>query len=154
MKEDNDNAEPAPSSIAALNLLRLAQIRDSKVWRERAEQTIAAFASGLNHYPSAMPQMLVALDFSLTRPKQIVIAGARDGMDTRDLLDEVHRHYLPQTVVLLADGAEGQKYLGEKLAELKSMRPIDGKAAAYVCENFTCKAPVTSVEELRKLLTR
>jgi uncharacterized protein YyaL (SSP411 family) len=154
MKEDNDNAEPAPSSIAALNLLRLAQIRDSKVWRERAEQTIAAFASGLNHYPSAMPQMLVALDFSLTRPKQIVIAGARDGMDTRDLLDEVHRHYLPQTVVLLADGAEGQKYLGEKLAELKSMRPIDGKAAAYVCENFTCKAPITRLEELRKLLTR
>ena len=154
MKEDNDNAEPAPSSIAALNLLRLAQIRDSKSWRERAEQTIAAFASGLNHYPSAMPQMLVALDFSLTKPKQIVIAGTKDGMDTRDLLDEVHRHYLPQTVVLLADGGEGQKYLGEKLEELKSMRPIDGKAAAYVCENFTCKAPVTRVEELRKLLTR
>jgi uncharacterized protein YyaL (SSP411 family) len=152
MKEDNDNAEPAPSSIAALNLLRLAQIRDSKSWRERAEKTTAAFAGSLEHFPSAMPQMLVAFDFSLTKPKQIVIAGPREGLDTRDLLDEVHRHYLPQTVVLLADGGEGQKYLGEKLEELKSMRPIDGKAAAYVCENFTCKTPVTTVEELRKLL--
>ena len=46
--------------------------------------------------------------------------------------------------MLLADGGEGQKYLAEKLEELKEMKPI-GKATAYVCENFTCKAPVTSV---------
>ena len=39
---------------------------------------------------------------------------------------------------------EGQKFLGEKLAELKEMQPVAGQAAAYVCENFTCKAPVTS----------
>ena len=56
--------------------------------------------------------------------------------------------------MLLADGGEGQKFLAGKLEEMKEMRPIDGKAAAYVCENFTCKAPVTSTEELRKLLTR
>ena len=42
MKEDNDNAEPSPSSIAALNLLRLAQMRGMKSYRERAEKTIAA----------------------------------------------------------------------------------------------------------------
>ncbi|MEO5754345.1 MAG: thioredoxin domain-containing protein [Chthoniobacterales bacterium] len=154
LKEDNDNAEPAPSSIAASNLLRLGQIRDSKELRTRAQKTIAAFTGSLNHYASAMPQMLVALDFSLTKPKQIVIAGAPGANDTRELLEEVRRHYLPNTVVLLADGGEGQKYLAGKLEEMKTMQPIDGKAAAYVCENFVCKAPVTSVEELRKLLGR
>ncbi len=154
LKEDNDNAEPAPSSIAARNLLRLSQIRDSKPLRERAEKTIAAFAASLNHYPSAMPQMLVALNYTLSKPKQIIIAGQPGAADTRELLDEVHRHYLPRTVVLLADGGAGQKYLAGKLEEMKEMKPIGGKAAAYVCENFTCKAPVTSVEELRKLLAR
>ncbi len=154
MKEDNDNAEPAPSSIAARNLLRLGQIRDSKEWREKAKKTIAAFAGALNHYPSAMPQMLVALDFSLTKAKQIVIAGNPDAPETRDLLAETRRHYLPNTIVLLADGGEGQKYLAGKLEEMKAMGPIDGKPAAYVCENFMCKAPVTSVEDLRKLLSR
>jgi uncharacterized protein YyaL (SSP411 family) len=152
MKEDNDGAEPAPSSIAAGNLLRLAQIRGSRAFRERAEKTIAAFAGVLNHYPSAMPQMLVALDLSLAKPRQIVIAGKPGATDTRDLLEEVRKHYLPQTIVLLADAGPGQKYLAEKLPELETMRPIGGKTAAYVCENFTCKAPVTSVEELRKLL--
>jgi len=154
LKEDSDNAEPSPSSIAALNLLRLGQIRDAKELRGRAGKTIAAFAGSLNHYPSALPQMLVALDFSLTKPKQIIIAGKLDATDTRELLQETRRHYLPNTVVLLADSGEGQKFLAAKLEEMTEMRPIDGKAAAYVCENFTCKAPVTSTEELRKLLTR
>ena len=152
LKEDNDNAEPAPSSVAALNLLRLGQIRDAKELRGRAGKTIAAFAGSLHHYPSALPQMLVALDFSLTNPKQVIIAGKADATDTRELLEETRRHYLPNTVVLLADGGEGQKFLAGKLEEMKEMKPIDGKAAAYVCENFTCKAPVTSAEELRKLL--
>jgi hypothetical protein len=152
MKEDNDGAEPAPSSVAARNLLRLAQIRDSKVFRERAEKTIAAFGGPLNHFPSAMPQMLVALNFSLTKPKQIVIAGKPGSIETRDLFEEVGKHYLPQTIVLFADGGDGQKYLSEKLPELKTMKPVEGKAAAYVCENFTCKTPATTVEQLRTLL--
>jgi len=154
MKDDNDNAEPAASSIAARNLLRLAQMRDTKELRVRGQKTIAAFATALNRFPSAMPQMLVALDFSLTKPKQVIIAGKRGAGDTRDLLDEVHRHYLPNTIVLLADGGAGQKFLAERLEEVKEMKPIGGKATAYVCENFACQAPVTSVEELRKLLSR
>jgi uncharacterized protein YyaL (SSP411 family) len=154
LKEDNDNAEPAPSSIAALNLLRLAQIRDSNELRARGEKTIAAFGASLDHFPSAMPQLLVALDFSLTKPKQIIIAGQAGAPETRELIEEVHRHYLPDTIVLLADGGEGQKFLAGKLEEMKEMKPVDDKAAAYVCENFTCKAPVTTREELRKLLSR
>ena len=83
-----------------------------------------------------------------------MIAGNPDAPETRDLLEETRRHYLPNTIVLLADGGEGQKYLAGKLEEMKAMGPIYGKPAAYVCENFACKAPVTSVEELRKLLSR
>ena len=154
MKEDNDNAEPAPSSIAALNLLRLAQLRDAPKLQARGEKTIAAFTAPLNHFPSALPQMLVALDFSLAKPKQIVLAGKRDAAGTKALLAEVHRHFLPNTIILLADGGEGQQYLGQKLEELRAMRTVNGKAASYVCENFTCQAPVTSPEELRKLLSR
>ena len=120
--------------------------------RERGEKTITAFGAALQHFPTALPQLLVALEFSLTKPRQIIIAGKSDGADTRALLAEVHRHFLPDTIVLLADGAEGQKYLGAKLEEVREMKPVEGKTAAYVCENFICRAPVTSPEELKKLL--
>ena len=154
MKEDNDSAEPAASSVAALNLLRLAQIREEKHWRERAEKTIRAFSPQLNHFPSAMPQLLVALDFNLSKPRQIVVAGERDQAETRTLLSEVHRHFLPNKILLLAHGGEGQKFLEGKLEALQAMKPVEGKPAAYVCENFACQAPVTEPDSLRKLLDR
>ena len=153
LKEDNDSAEPAASSVAALNLFRLAQIRNEARWFEQAEKTIDAFAPQIGHFASAMPQMLVALDLALSKPRQIVIAGNRDAAETRALVAEVHRHFVPNKVLLLADGGDGQRYLEEKLEALRAMKPIDGKSAAYVCENFTCKAPVTDPEKLGELLS-
>ena len=152
MKEDNDSAEPAASSVAALNLLRLAQFRDETRWRERAEKTINAFSPQISHFPSAMPQMLVALDFSLGQPRQIVVSGMRDSKEAAALIEEVHRHFLPNKILLRADGGDGQKYLEERLEALRGMKPVEGKPAAYVCENFTCKTPVNNPEALRNLL--
>jgi len=152
MKDDNDSAEPAATSIAALNLSRLTQLRNDKQLAERARKTIDAFAPTVNHFASAMPQLLVALDFSLAKPKQIVIAGKIGDDGTKALLQEVHRHFLPNKILMLADGADGQEFLGENNEALRAMSPIDGKPAAYVCENFTCKAPVTDPKALRDLL--
>jgi uncharacterized protein YyaL (SSP411 family) len=152
MKEDNDSAEPAASSVAALNLLRLAQIRNDEHFFERAQKTIESFAPQISHFASAMPQMLVALDLTLSNPRQIVIAGDPRGVEGRALVEEVHRHFVPNKVLLLADGGEGQKYLEEKLEALRGMKPVKGKPAAYVCENFTCKTPVTDPQALAKLL--
>jgi uncharacterized protein len=154
MKDDNDGAEPAASSIAALNLFRLSQFRDDKQMAERARKTIDAFAAILSHFPSAMPQMLVALDYSLSKPRQIVIAGKKDTLETKALVKEAHRHFLPKTILLLADGAEGQKYLGERNEAIRAMSTVDGKPAAYICENFTCKAPVTDPKQLAELLDK
>ena len=152
MKDDNDGAEPAASSVAALNLLRLSQIHDNPKMAERAKKTIDAFATTLLQFPSTMPQMLVALDYSLGKPRQIVVAGKEEAQETKALIKEVHRHFLPNTILLLVDGGEHQKYLGEKNEAIRAMSVVDGKPAAYVCENFTCKAPVTDSKRLAELL--
>jgi uncharacterized protein YyaL (SSP411 family) len=153
LKEDNDSAEPAASSVTALNLARLAAIRNDGELLARAKKTVNAFARQLAHFPSALPQMLVAFDFLEASPRQIVIAGDSDSPETKALLVEVHRHFLPRAIVLLADGGNGQDFLAEKNEAIRAMRPIDGKPSIYVCENFACKAPVTDVEELQDLLT-
>ncbi len=154
MKDDNDSAEPAASSVAALNLLRLAQLRSDKQFEERGRKTIDGFAATVNHFASAMPQLLVALDFSLSKPRQIVIAGQAGNEQTKALLKEVNRHFLSNKVLILADGGEGQEFFGEKNEAIRAMSPVDGKPAAYVCENFTCKAPVTEIKALNALLSR
>jgi hypothetical protein len=154
MKDDNDSAEPAASSVAALNLLRLAQFRGDKQFEDRARKTLEAFAPTISHFASAMPQLLVAFDFSSSKPRQVVIAGKIDSEGTKALLAEVHRHFLPNKVLILADGSEGQMFLGEKDEAIRAMSPVDGKPAAYVCENFTCKTPVTDIKTLNALLSR
>jgi uncharacterized protein YyaL (SSP411 family) len=81
-----------------------------------------------------------------------VIAGKQDAPETKALLKEVRRHFLPKTILLLADAAEGQKFLGEENEAIRAMSLVEGKPAAYVCENFTCKAPVTDPKQLGDLL--
>jgi uncharacterized protein len=152
MKEENDSAEPAASSVAALNLARLAAIRNDRELLARAKKTVNAFGRQLMHFPSALPQMLVALDFLKTAPRQIVVAGDRGEEHVQELLGEVQKHFLPHAIVLLADGGEGQEFLSEKNEAIRAMGPVNAKPAVYICEDFTCKAPVTNVQQLRALL--
>ena len=151
-REDYDGAEPSPSSVAALNLLRLAQITDRDDWKKKAEKTLAAFGHRLETTPEAMPQMAAALDFSLSKPRQIIIAGARDAPDTRALLDLVHQRFIPDKILLLADGADGQKKLAKWLPFLEGVTRKDGKATAYICEDYVCKLPTADPQTVKRLL--
>jgi uncharacterized protein YyaL (SSP411 family) len=153
MKEDYDGAEPSANSVTVLNLLRLAQMTDNKTWQRSAEAALKAFTDRLHKEPGAMPQMLVALDFSLGKPKQIVIAGNRETEDTKAMLKAAHEGYHPNQILLLADGAEGQRALGGYLEFLHDLQPIDGKATGFVCENYTCHLPTTNLNEFRKQLS-
>ncbi len=152
MREDYDGAEPAGNSVAAMNLLRLAQITDNKEWQQRAEGILTFFAAGLMSHPFGRPAMAAAYDLYRQKPRQIIIAGRYGAPDTQALLKLINASYLPNTLVLLADQGPGQRFLSKKLAFIEYMTTIDGKATAYVCENFTCKEPVTSAAQLAALL--
>ena len=101
-----------------------------------------------------MPHMLSAMGFYLDTPKQIILSGDRFAPTTKAMLKEIYRHYLPNKVILLADGAEGQEFLNQKLAILKTINPVDGETKAFVCENYTCDMPTTQVATLTRLLKR
>jgi uncharacterized protein len=152
MKEDYDGAEPAANSVAALNLLRLAHLLNAKDWQAKAEQTLRAFAGQLKSAPSALPNMLVALDFHLDQPKQIVVAGIRDSEDTRQMLREVHQQYVPNKVLMLADGGESQRFLAQRVEFIRSVTMLGGKATAYVCANYVCQLPTSDLKIMARLL--
>jgi hypothetical protein len=151
-KEDYDAAEPAGNSIAVLNLLRLAQMTDNRKWREMADRTLALFSGRLNEFPQAMPQMLAALDYHLDKPKQIIIAGQRGKEDTEKMLREAHARYIPNKIILLADGGEGQQFLIRRLPFIETVKMRGGKATAYICENYACKLPTSDLSVMAKLL--
>jgi uncharacterized protein len=152
MKEDHDGAEPSANSVSAMNLARLARIFDRKEFQHAAARILGAFHAPLERMPAALPQMLGALDATVTEPVQIVLAGQRDRQETSELLRVIRKRYLPNKIVLLADGGEGQNWLAKHIEALRLMTPVEGRTAAYVCRNFACELPVTEPEELERVL--
>jgi len=153
-KEDSDGAEPAGNSIAALTLLRLAHLTDNKEWKVTAEKTIDALGLGIRQYPTAHAQMLAALDWRLSTPMEIIIAGKPDAEDTKLLLKEVHAHFVPNKILLLADGGKRQKKLAQYLPFIERMTTLRGKATAYVCENYSCQLPTSDPMVVGRLLSK
>jgi uncharacterized protein YyaL (SSP411 family) len=154
VKDDYDGAEPAPNSIAAMNLLRLWQITDLKQWRDQADAVFGALAVRLKRSGSALPQLASALDFGLSTPKQIVIAGDPDGPDTRALVDLVRDRFMPNKIVLLVDGGANQDALAKWLPFLGTMPRLNGRATIYVCQNYACRLPTSDPQTAAALLDR
>jgi uncharacterized protein YyaL (SSP411 family) len=153
MKERYDGAEPAGNSIAAMNLLRLAEFTGRSEWREKAEAAIAAAGAILRKHPSVMPRMVCALDRRMNGGMQIVVAGNDVDPLTQQLLKEVYARYLPDKILILADGSGGFARLSASNQSLKAFPTDAGRAAAYVCEAFVCRQPVSDPGELGRMLT-
>jgi uncharacterized protein YyaL (SSP411 family) len=151
MKEDYDGAEPSGNSIAILNLLRLAQITDRRDFRESAERALAAFGPRMVAAPVGLPQMLVAYEFAASKPKQIILVGEGNAEDMRHLLAALHSRFVPNRIVLLVN-AESRAALAGYLPVVADMSAVDGRATAYVCENYTCNLPTSEVESFVQLL--
>ncbi|HEX4086095.1 MAG TPA: thioredoxin domain-containing protein [Chthoniobacteraceae bacterium] len=143
MKEDHDGAEPAASSLAARNAFRLARMLDGD--DSEARRTVGAFAGQLSAAATSMPAMLTALLLSGAEPRQIVLAGE----PSSPLARVARAMATPETVLLYA---EPGSWLAERLPFIRTALKVDGKPAAYICENFTCQLPVTDPEALRKAL--
>jgi uncharacterized protein YyaL (SSP411 family) len=151
-REAYDGAEPAPNSTAAMNLLRLAQFTDRADWRGRAQKTISAFAGQLQANPEAVPALASAFDFQMAQTQQILIAGDPTSRDTRDLLAQVNARFLPNKILLLADGAAGQKQLARWLPFVAGAHRMKDQATAYICENYVCKLPTSDPRVVAQLL--
>jgi uncharacterized protein len=151
LRDDHDGAEPAANSVAALNLLRLGWIFDRTEFREAATRIIASCGALMEKSPVAAPQLLSGLSALLAEPLQIVIA-TQDKIG-EPLIKTVREFYLPDKIVLCADGSSHQDWLTQHIAGLKGMGLVEGKSAAYVCRHFTCELPVTNPADLRTKLS-
>ncbi len=150
VKDYYDNATPSGNSVAVEVLLRLAVLTGEDRYRKIAGEVLTSLADAMSKVPSGFGQLLCALDFYLATPREVAIVGDFAAADTRDLLAVVHHAFLPNRVLVAKTADDTQS---EKLIPLLEGRTaIDGKATAYVCENFTCQTPVTTPDDLRRAL--
>jgi hypothetical protein len=152
VKEDYDGAEPAANSVATMNLLRLWQITGAQTWLDHADGTVTGLSERLARSGAAMPQLVAALDFRRSTPKQIVIAGAPGAPDTRALVRLVHERFIPNKILMLADGGAEQTQMASLAPYVRDMAPRNGRATIYVCEHYVCRLPTSDPAAAARLL--
>jgi len=155
-KEEHDNVIPAAGSVATLNFLRLSGYGDRSDFKKAAEKTLKSFVPKIRQNPEVFTQMLVTMNFALAKPVQIIIAGSVDDTGTRDILKKIRAMSIlgsipGMTIFLVSSDADRTK-LKKYLSIIESIKQKDGRATAYVCKDYTCSQPVTTVDMLLDLL--
>jgi uncharacterized protein YyaL (SSP411 family) len=149
-KELDDQPTPSGNAMLASVLLRLARIYgDSEL--ERQAVGVFRLARGLmQRAPSAAGHHLSALDLHFSPPREIAVVGPSDDPATAALRAAALERYAPTTVYAFSDGGDASAL--ERIPLLAGKGLVGGRPAAYVCESFACKAPVTDPDELRGVL--
>jgi len=143
VKEDYDGAEPSGNSAAVMALSKLGAITERKEFREAAEKTLRLFAGRLNDLPQAVPLLLQGLDFVLTEPRRVAVAGDPKDPRTRALLRAAHSVYQPNKVVLGNSGA---------VEAFARALPAGPAPVAYICTGAACLPPTADPETVKELL--
>ncbi len=147
-KDIMDNATPSGNSVAMDVLLKLATFTGESTYRQQADDYLQSVADNVVRYPQFFGHVLGALDFALSASKEIAIVGSLQRDDTRALLDVVNTRYLPNSVLACTD----EETQSEIVPLLVDRVALGGQATAYVCQNFACQSPVTTAEDLAKLI--
>ena len=143
-RDDHDGATPSGSSSAVLALVSLAHITGEPEWQDAADSAITDLLRMAAASPPSHTYFLYALLLHTAPHRQIVIAAAADNADAAHAYAALTARYDPFTTVIRYDGGEQTDRVLPHYTQYKTDAPF----AAYVCENFACKQPVYSVDEL------
>ncbi|MBI5106160.1 MAG: thioredoxin domain-containing protein [Solirubrobacterales bacterium] len=141
-KDLEDHPIPSGSSSAALGLLRLAALTGDARYEEAAASHLRLVGDLLGRHPQAFAHALQALDHLLATPREVALAGDPEGVAA---LAAVVREELRPGLVLAGPPGDG-------VPLMEGRQPVGGRAAAYVCERFACRMPVTEPSQVRELL--
>ncbi|MGH2950719.1 MAG: thioredoxin domain-containing protein, partial [Solirubrobacterales bacterium] len=138
-KDVDDHPIPSGSSSAALGLLRLAALTGEREYERHAVSVFRLFHRVAESHPNAVAHLLRALDFHVSAVLEVALVAPAGGGDDGlgELAGVVRSDFRPHLV--LAGGSEG----AERPELMLERAAVGGRAAAYVCENFACRQPVT-----------
>ncbi len=154
-KPSSDGAEPCGNSIALMNLLRLHELTLDERYRSAARKLLEGFGQRIRQAPTSLSEMLLALDFFLDSPKEIVVvtaAGSRDDADP--FLAVLRRTYLPNKVLSVVSEGQDVRAQADLIPLVKGKVARKGLVTAYVCERGVCQLPTTDVAVFTAQLAR
>ena len=144
-----DGATPSGNSVAVFNLLRLGHMTGNTEYLTKAEHIIKSFSAEIAVHPAGHSQLMVAMEFALNPNYEVVIVGSPQKNDTVRMLAALRKPFLPEKVVLFRPmDKQAAKDITAIAPFTLSMAAKNGQATAYVCQEFACKLPTTSIDQM------
>jgi len=153
IKPSTDGVIPSGNSAAAFALLKLGKLTMNQYFTEQGGKVLESFSRQLKQSSGYSSEMLSALNFLLGPTQEIVIAGNADAADTQQMLELIRRKFLPNAIILLHQQEKTDSAIDKTIPFIKNLTAIEGKATAYVCENYACNRPVNNIADLDKMLS-
>ena len=142
-KEVYDGAQPSGNAVMADNLFRLGLYFDKSDWREKSVQLISSLGNAIVRYPTSFGSWACSLSEISMGPTEIVIISD----EPQAILTQVLKEYIPHKIIMSATE-------GSNSFPLLSGKGKYDEAALYLCRNYTCENPVSSISALIDLIRR
>ena len=140
-----DMATPSGNSLAAEALWRAGRLLDRQRWTEVARRVVAREAAAVAEHPMAYGRLLSVADRIRAPKREVALVGPRGSSALAALRTAATRPFLRDRVV---GGREEDEVLPFEVPLLEGRGTVDGRAAAWICRDYACDAPVTSAEEV------
>jgi len=147
-REGADGATPSGNAVAVSALARLSFHYDRQDLREAAVGGIRAYGRQMARYPRAFAKSLAVLDLLADGPIELAFVGAPNDPGLEALQLAVREVFLPHRVIASSEGTGTPS--GHPLLAGKGL--VEGKAALYICRNFSCQRPLTDPREVAEAL--
>ncbi len=153
-KPGYDGAIPSGNSVTVLNLLRLYELTTRADYLKRSENALKTFLGSSSSNPAALSRMLMALDFYLDKPKEIIIITPEGKeADAERFLAVLRSHFIPNSVLTIAGEGEKMESLSKLILPLKGKSAVNGRSTAYVCEGGFCRLPAGDPADFEKQIS-
>ncbi len=139
-KSWQDEAMPSGNAVAALALSRLGLLIGREDFTASAERALQSVADNVNQTPFYAAGFTALLQASTHPPMQIIVRGSGE------ILEHWRRAILPslrpdQSAYFVPAEAAG-------LPDLLDSKTSEGAVSAWICEGFSCRAPITDLDSL------
>ena len=150
-KDMYDGAIPSGNSAAFMNLLTLSRITADTRYEEYAEKLHRAFSAEIARTPAAYSFFLSAADFAIGPATELVLAGDLSSSSAKEILQAIQSIYLPRKVIVHRP-IEASEI--ESIAPYTSSQTASGESSLlYICENYQCRRPIDTPDDIIKALT-
>lgn len=153
-KNHYDLAIPSGNSVAISNLIKLYYYTQNEDYLTKADQLIKRMVKPAIGNPFGFGQLLSAVYLRMKTPLEISII--KHG-ENSELAAHLNKKFLPNAITAIVNKAELSeldKYSYFKNKSINNNTKNDNKEYAFVCKDFTCSLPLSTIEELDRNISK